>query len=164
MAPLDQRKNRALVNSVWISVLPHIEADFSAERLSDHTPCCILLVQDSGRKRASCFRYCNIWSTDDSFLPTVQRVRTQQFSGSSMFQLLHKLKMLRVELMPLRNGYSDALHKVDVLRDELTCAQNALALSPHDHMLQAQETKLKNDFAHWRRVVISIMNQRIKED
>lgn len=45
--------DRALVNSRWIDTFPQIEAEFTAERLSGHTPCCLRMVLDNRRMRAS---------------------------------------------------------------------------------------------------------------
>lgn len=145
-------------------LFPLIEAKFSAERLSDHSPCSIQMMPDNGVKRKTRFQYCNIWSAHDDFRNIMQSVWGRNIRGSTMYQILKNLKMLRVELRPLKRHFLGAMQKVKSLREALTQAQDDLALNPQDNALQDRERDIKLEFLHWSRVAASIMSQRTKEE
>lgn len=114
--------DKTLVNVQWIAAYPQVDTIFTAERLCDHTPLCVLLTLELSRRRTTCFRYCNMWSKDSSFLDIVQRAWQKKLSDFLMFQVLQKLKMLRRELRRLKKKYSAALQKVDDLKILYHCA------------------------------------------
>lgn len=127
-------------------------------------PCSIQLDQNSAPHRASCFKYCNMWSTHSNFLSTVEQVWNAPSHGSMMFKILQKVRKLRKALRPIKQTYSGTLQKVDELRTELTRIQDDLALHPTDRNLQRREHEMKEDFQHWSRAAISLMNQRTREN
>lgn len=135
--------DKVLGNTKWLELIAHVEAEFATENLSYHTPCLLHSLVEHNRRRLTTFKFCNMWSTDSSFLSIVQDVWRQHIHGSPMYQLLAKLKLLRQALKPLKVEYSGAAQKVDELRKELTRTQDALALSPDDTHLQIKEQALK---------------------
>ncbi|XP_074314069.1 uncharacterized protein LOC141649273 [Silene latifolia] len=70
------RLDRALVNQEWLQIRPDSFAHFYNEGLFDHTPCIVQAAPDTFMGRRS-FKYFNMWSQTDDFLPCVKQVWDQ---------------------------------------------------------------------------------------
>ncbi|XP_074301391.1 uncharacterized protein LOC141632776 [Silene latifolia] len=64
------RLDRALVNHEWIDQKKEFYAHFHLEGCFDHTRCIIQRLSDMGQRKGS-FKYFNMWSTTEHFLPCV---------------------------------------------------------------------------------------------
>ncbi|KAL2943499.1 putative glucan endo-1 3-beta-glucosidase eglC [Bienertia sinuspersici] len=90
------KTDRALCNGGWCDMVPTAETLFLPENDFDHTPMVIRSFHPQpGRKP---FRFFNYWCTNPNFLDTVMQVWGKQVHGYFMFQVMQKLKWLKVEL------------------------------------------------------------------
>lgn len=80
-----------------------------------------------------------MWGEDDSFLSLVLSVWQKLVSGSIMFQISHKLKLLQKVLSSIRRKYSDVIQIVDRLREELIDVQEMKTQFPHDRDIRLDE-------------------------
>ncbi|XP_074318028.1 uncharacterized protein LOC141654812 [Silene latifolia] len=96
------RIDRVLSNDEWLLQFPNVSIMFHPEGLFDHCPCTISLAT-SGIRRKGNFKYFNMWGKDPDFLHTVQEVWDAEVEGYKMFQLVKKLKWLKLPLKRL-NG------------------------------------------------------------
>ncbi|XP_074302949.1 uncharacterized protein LOC141637289 [Silene latifolia] len=94
------RLDRALENHEWVNERADYYAHFHVEGYFDHTPC-IIQRQSLKHQRKNCFKYFNIWSGVELFIPTVQKIWEKCISGTPMFQIAQKLRMLKNPLKAL---------------------------------------------------------------
>lgn len=89
-----QRKiDRVLVNDKWSVVFSFSEANFLAPGVSDHTSMIIRLAHHTPSRKP--FKFYNFWMAHPSFSDIVTQVWDSQLSGTSMFVLCQKLKLLK---------------------------------------------------------------------
>lgn len=100
--------DRVLVNEALVDSYPEVELWFKEEGLSDHTRL-IITMSNQPRKRAHCFKFCNMWGKDTQFLPIVDPEWQRQCQGDLMFQFMCKLRSLQKALSPLCKKYSDVM-------------------------------------------------------
>lgn len=102
--------DRALVNGDWMALFPAVEACFSQERLSDHTPIVIDLIQRASLSKPQ-FRFLNMWAQLDSFATIVQSIWGRKVHGTKQFVLMSKLHSWQQPLRALhRNSFPDVVH------------------------------------------------------
>ncbi|XP_074277681.1 uncharacterized protein LOC141601311 [Silene latifolia] len=66
------RLDRFMVNLEWMTQFPNMMAHFHPEGLFDHCPCTVSNSAVGDCKRDS-FKYFNMWSKEDAFIPTVTK-------------------------------------------------------------------------------------------
>lgn len=121
-------------------------------------------MTNARRPRQSCFRFCNMWSSDADFIPIVQNVWRQQVHGSLMFQIAVKFHRLRKALTPLRRKFTAVVDKVEELRQQLEEIQNKLDNDHSNVHLVTREREVKADFVFWNQAAHSYMRQKTKDD
>ncbi|XP_074299197.1 uncharacterized protein LOC141630250 [Silene latifolia] len=92
------RLDRALVNHTLLLLRPDYYAYFHVEGYFDHTPCLIQRTSNTMQKKR-CFKYFNMWSGVEQFIPCIKHVWGVRIHGTPMYQFVKKLKMLK---QPLR--------------------------------------------------------------
>ncbi|XP_074313317.1 uncharacterized protein LOC141648506 [Silene latifolia] len=79
------RLDRALVNHEWLDQRKEFYAHFHVEGCFDHTPCLIQRVCDMGQRKGS-FKYFNMWTAAEQFLPCVTQAWGSRVAGTPMFR------------------------------------------------------------------------------
>ncbi|KAK9672338.1 hypothetical protein RND81_12G094100 [Saponaria officinalis] len=100
------RLDRALGNKHWLVNMEGVYAHFHNEGIFDHTPCTIqstTLQTATGRS----FKYYNMWSAADDFLPCVMTGWRLRCWGTKMYCLTKKLKNLKQPLKMLNKQLYD---------------------------------------------------------
>ncbi|XP_074267057.1 uncharacterized protein LOC141590359 [Silene latifolia] len=142
------RLDRVLVNHDWLQCRNSAYVNFRNEGLFDHSPC---IIQDSmgnivGRKS---FKYFNMWSQVDEFLPCIQQYWDIIWQGTKMFKVVMKLKSLKKTLKELnKNLFGDVDNSSAHAWKALDTIQSQLKLSPTDPHLICQKrdaTKIYRD-------------------
>ncbi|KAL9237052.1 hypothetical protein vseg_011642 [Gypsophila vaccaria] len=133
------RIDRVLVNGAWLSSFPDWYAHFLFEGVFDHYPCMVQSVGAHFRK-PSPFKYFNMWS----MAPECKRIITERWSmevnGYIMFQVVHKMKLLKSDLRVLNKGlFSNVEHSADMSLQLLHLRQTELQASPADLELMMAE-------------------------
>ncbi|XP_059669250.1 uncharacterized protein LOC132314395 [Cornus florida] len=93
-ACIAKKLERALVNLGWTKNFPSSECTFLPPGISDHSPILITLDLNTPR-RCVPFRFFNTWSSHPKFHSTVHEVWITYIRGTSMFQVVQKLKLLK---------------------------------------------------------------------
>ncbi|XP_074315373.1 uncharacterized protein LOC141651567 [Silene latifolia] len=126
------RLDRVLVNHEWLQGRNDAYANFYNEGLFDHSPC---IIQDSmstfeGRKS---FKYFNMWSEVDEFLPCIQHHWCIRWKGTKMFKVVMKLKILKKPLKYLNKFlFADVENSTVHAWKILDALQSELKLNPID--------------------------------
>ncbi|XP_074305422.1 uncharacterized protein LOC141640587 [Silene latifolia] len=94
------RLDKALVNHEWIDQRKEYYAHFHVEGCFDHTPFLIQRVCDMGQRKGS-FKYFNMWSAAEQFIPCVSQAWGSRVAGTPMFRFVRKLKLLKQPLKQL---------------------------------------------------------------
>lgn len=87
---IQSKIDRVLVNSIWQDGFPMAHAHFLLDVY-------LILRAERSDSRPS-FKFFNIWSVHEPFLPTVGEVWSEEYEGTAMFQLCKKLKSLKKTL------------------------------------------------------------------
>ncbi|XP_030460546.1 uncharacterized protein LOC115680840 [Syzygium oleosum] len=145
-----QRKiDRVLVNDQWTSTFSYSKATFLAPRVSDHTPMIIRIVLPSLSRKP--FKFFNCWVSHPSFLPIVTQTWDSRITGTPMFILCCKLKILKERLKQLnKDSFSDISGCTAQARSALSITQDALVRDPLNLSLAALEKDQLHDFTSLR--------------
>ncbi|KAF8029778.1 hypothetical protein BT93_E2262 [Corymbia citriodora subsp. variegata] len=102
-----QRKiDRVLVNNHWCMVFSFSEASFLAPGISDHSPMVVRILAPASRRTP--FKFFNFWLTHPEFSSLVDQAWGVHVTGSPMFKLYTRLKILKGRLKCLnRDNFSD---------------------------------------------------------
>ncbi|XP_059669365.1 uncharacterized protein LOC132314526 [Cornus florida] len=130
---------RALVNQKWTSSFPISECNFLTPGISDHSPILVTLDINKPQRRTP-FRFFNAWSSHKLFLSSVQGVWSTHIKGTTMFQVVQKLKQLKTVLRTTcRKEFSELDSKIHAIQLELQSCQMDLDLYPSDSSLREPE-------------------------
>lgn len=77
------RIDRAMVNASWTQNWAHLETNILDSGFSDHSPLCVTLSSDVGRKGKS-FRFLNCLASHKEFMQIVEFGWSQDTYGSNM--------------------------------------------------------------------------------
>ncbi|KAF8012225.1 hypothetical protein BT93_I0377 [Corymbia citriodora subsp. variegata] len=115
-----QRKiDRVLVNNHWCSAFLFSEASFLPSGISDHTPMVVRILAPVSRRTP--FKFFNFWLTHPEFPTIVAQVWEVHVTGTPMFKLYARLKILKARLKSLnRDNFSDISLRVNAAKLALT--------------------------------------------
>ncbi|XP_056685776.1 uncharacterized protein [Spinacia oleracea] len=123
----------------WHTSYPEVCVDYLNPGLSDHSP--LLLDCKVVRQRGSRpFKFFNYMAEHPKFHQIVQEGWGSVVNGTPMFQVWHKLKVIKQGLKTLhRKEFARLEERIDGIRRELDDTQSQLAASPSDIDLQLTE-------------------------
>ncbi|KAK6150890.1 hypothetical protein DH2020_015822 [Rehmannia glutinosa] len=122
--------DRAMVDNDWLLDHPHSEAHFLPSGISDHSPCIVSMSLPSSIGKAP-WRFFNMWTDHDDFIPLVQDNWQRYIRGTAQFKLRMKLKLLKADLKELNSKhYSHISSRALKAKTELKEAQSQLESSP----------------------------------
>ena len=155
--------DRVLVNSAWLDAGWLAHGHFAMPGyLSDHSSCIINALDEQCRGRKS-FKFLNMWTQHDRFLPIVNNVWSANVYGSKMFVLCRKLKDLKMHLKELN---SQEFSHISTGSAEANAAlihlQNSLHDSPGDVLLQGHVMEAKAKALKLANAEHSFLSQQAK--
>ncbi|XP_077226303.1 uncharacterized protein LOC143859508 [Tasmannia lanceolata] len=159
-----RKLDRALVNDGWISAFPASFVKFKSQNISDHTPLVIFLQEElpNGPKP---FRFFNVWLEDLSIYETVERAWKEKVSGSPMYRITQKLKLVK-EAIKIWNknifGRMDV--KLPVVRRNLEDLQAQVKANPSNLELRKKADDLKDFFILTARQEEAILRQKARNN
>ncbi|KAM6569088.1 hypothetical protein CsatB_017073 [Cannabis sativa] len=140
--------DRVLANQKWLDNFPNAEAIFSAEGLFDHTPTIVSMYHEilSGKKP---FNYFRMWTSHSRYAEIVKGVWQQIISGSKMYQVISKLKKLKVAFKELnKKDFLNIQEVTEKAREELKDLQKKLQTEPLNHELIDKEVAARHKYGH----------------
>ncbi|MFS7905001.1 putative RNA-directed DNA polymerase [Helianthus anomalus] len=134
--------DRVLGNTKFIDLFQAAAACFHPYRLSDHTPCTLVLpsiVRDKPRP----FKFVNLLADKQGFMEEVQRIWGMDIQGVCMFQVVKKLKLLKTPLRKLMHHQGNLHENVKHARKELDECQCAADRDPSNSDLMNKLSRLQ---------------------
>ena len=129
--------DRILCNHAWIDLLSESNYTYLNHAINDHAPILLQLKAptNSGPKP---FRFYNYWMKCEGFNDFLQSFWTKKFEGYPIFQLICKLKYLKIGLKTWVNDYQHHTPRkqIELVRSKLTNIQQKFFVSPSDVLLQ----------------------------
>ncbi|XP_074299262.1 uncharacterized protein LOC141630325 [Silene latifolia] len=107
------RLDRVLINSEWSQKMPSMYAHFLPEGTFDHTPC-IIKSSDQSDSFKRPFKYYNMWGKEKNFIPKLTAWWTVHCQGTKMFQVVRKLKNLKVHLRQFNKDHFALILKMQL--------------------------------------------------
>ncbi|XP_020254066.1 uncharacterized protein LOC109831138 [Asparagus officinalis] len=125
------RLDRTLVNDAWINLYNSSHVEYLLPNCSDHSPALVSIYDEcvQGKKP---FKFFNMWSKHDDYLPTVTSIWQGKIPGCIMFSVTSKLKLLKIALKDLNKK---KFHNISeqVIRARINL-QNAQKYLQSDHL------------------------------
>ncbi|VFQ86685.1 unnamed protein product [Cuscuta campestris] len=142
--------DRILGNIEWI-INFNFKAHFREGGISDHSAMILKQVKHDTRHS---FKFCDMWTLDPHFPQIVKEVWEEKHEGTTMLQVVQKLKLLKSPLKSLNRQKFQHLDKqIDIIRTELLSAQailknqiDAQTLKTEEKLRQELHLKLKANF------------------
>ncbi|KAG6506034.1 hypothetical protein ZIOFF_031349 [Zingiber officinale] len=159
-----RKLDRCLINSDWLDVFPGYDYEVISLGLFDHSPL-IVHIKNLIPQRASPFKFFNMWTTHPHFKQIVSTVWRSPISGSHMFVLWSKLKLLAKELRVLnRVEFSDVFVRIANCKASLDHLQSNLHQAPLDQDLLDQERALAIHYRSLKFYEESYFRQKARAD
>ncbi|XP_074315526.1 uncharacterized protein LOC141651724 [Silene latifolia] len=156
------RLDRALVNHEWSDQKKEFYAHFHPEGCFDHTPCIIQRLSAMGQRKGS-FKYFNMWSTTEHFLPCVTQAWGHRITGTPMFKFVRKLKLLKQPLKQLnRELFADVENNTMRAWKHLESIQSQIRSDPTNPDLIGIEIKAAKEYQELQKACDSFLLQKSK--
>ena len=116
---------------------------------SDYSPMHIHLI-NATRKSCIPFRFFNNWQQAEGFQDILKGTWSIQVAGLPMFQVVKKLKYMKIELKQWRkNSFDSPSVKIHQLRGKLKEGHNKLVDDPTNVQIRREELLLQDKLGTW---------------
>ncbi|XP_074315359.1 uncharacterized protein LOC141651553 [Silene latifolia] len=157
------RIDRVLVNSDWIAQWPDWSAHFYPEGTFDHCPCIISYGMSGGNGHKKPFKFFNMWTKVPEFHSILEKGWDLTVSGTAMFKVVTKLKILKPLLKNLnRDMFSDIERNADVAYHLLLDYQLQLQKDPTNKSLMDMERQIRESYYFLADVRDDFLRQKSK--
>ncbi|XP_020245233.1 uncharacterized protein LOC109823370 [Asparagus officinalis] len=124
------RLDKTLVNDSWLHMFCSSQVEYLLPGFSDHSPALISIFEDNVQGKRP-FKFFNIWTKHDTFLPTVSKIWQTEVAGFKMYSVCTKMKLLRSALKELnKRHFSNISEQVLRAKHSLEEVQNNLQVNP----------------------------------
>ncbi|XP_021856024.2 uncharacterized protein [Spinacia oleracea] len=155
------RIDRVLSNSAWDDMFPNAEALYLPEGTYDHCPMVLSSYPTIHQKKP--FRFYNMWTSSDEFLPIVERNWSRYVYGCVMFRITQKLKWIKNDLKLLNHtGYSNVEATKVQLQAHLAEIQDKLQSDPTNIELSTAEKIAATAYWKTQDNLLSFLHQTSK--
>ncbi|XP_060960884.1 uncharacterized protein LOC133031410 [Cannabis sativa] len=152
--------DRVLANQAWLDFFTRAEALFLNEGTFDHTPV-VLNIYPAAPVGKKPFKYFRMWSSHPSYHTEVKKIWEGKISGSKMFQVVSKLKILKNFFRDLnREHYSDIQAAERKAKQDLEDIQGLLHQNLLDVNVQKQEKEIRELYVKIRKDYCSFLQQK----
>ncbi|KAL3634942.1 hypothetical protein CASFOL_021996 [Castilleja foliolosa] len=119
---IQQRLDRGVGSSDWITLFPQAEIHHLTPISSDHAP--ILLITAPDEKIPIPFKFENMWTDDPSCYDTVHSSWKKKAFGSPSYRLITKIKQVKSDLKLWNHSHFGNCHSMTTeLKNQLNCIQ-----------------------------------------
>lgn len=156
--------DKALVNEAWLHSYDAAEAIFLPPQNSDHNPCLIKVKPDVFLGN-HIFRFCNMWLKDLSFPTIFTNAWNTAISGTHMYKVVKKLKLVKQGLKNLhRSEFENITARVQLLKGQMEHVQELVRLNSGDRPLIILERHLKEKYQCSVTTELDLLKQKTKAD
>ncbi|XP_074304878.1 uncharacterized protein LOC141639720 [Silene latifolia] len=155
------RIDRVMSNDEWLLQFPDVSIMFHPEGLFDHCPCTILLAPHDIRRKGN-FKYFNMWGKD-TISRTCPEIWDSDVEGYKMFQLVKKLKWLKLPLKRLNgSAFSNIETSAQVAQMHMFSMQKKLHDDPLNLDVHVEEKAVCESFKLLQEARRSFLSQKAK--
>ncbi|XP_074289196.1 uncharacterized protein LOC141614342 [Silene latifolia] len=156
------RIDRVLANSDWLALWSDWLSHYQPEGTFDHCPC-IVSCGESCKRRKRYFKFFNMWSRVEEFGELVKEYWQMQITGTPMYIMARKLKMLKPCPRSLNRGlFSDIERNTDVAFNLLIDCQLQLQNDPTNVILMDKEKQLRESYQLMKESRTDFLKQKAK--
>ncbi|XP_057248909.1 uncharacterized protein LOC130590477 [Beta vulgaris subsp. vulgaris] len=153
--------DRVMGNDGWITDWQHTEVANLPEGEFDHCPLVIRSFVNESKKKP--FRFFNMWCQAEQFQEIVRQGWQCNISGTKMYMVVGKLKLLKKELKRLNaSQFGDVLVQHVEKYTKMMEAQTALHGNPSDMSLRALEKEAREAYVVAHRNYSLLLSQKAK--
>ncbi|GJY16798.1 RNA-directed DNA polymerase, eukaryota, reverse transcriptase zinc-binding domain protein [Tanacetum coccineum] len=110
--------DRVMVNEDFLKKYDQAHVIFNPYLVSDHSQS-VIIIPNSMKRKKKAFRFANFVADKEYFIPIVEKGWKIKVDGFQMFQLVKKIRSLKIHLRKLNWHNSNLFEKVEEFRDEL---------------------------------------------
>lgn len=154
--------DRVLVNQLWLNMNQESLVQFLPPGISDHAYSITKVLKEE-RLRGAPFRFKNIWALDEQFILIVTRVWSSHVQGCYMFQLVTKLKALKLDFKSLNvRKYQNLEKRVEEKLNILTGLQTQLLEDPSKSGLVSGINQAQMEYVELQKLWTGQLHQQAK--
>ncbi|KAL0304674.1 UNVERIFIED_CONTAM: hypothetical protein Sangu_3070300 [Sesamum angustifolium] len=154
-----KRLDRMLVNEAWLETWPGASYISALPSTSDHSPL-VLNGTNRGADRAI-FRFDNYLAQQPGFLSSVENIWKHHITGTTMYEIVNKLKLLKAEFRRQRQIKGNLTENVKRAKEFLDKAQELFATYKEDILLHLVKC-CRQVYSEAIKLEISMLKQRAK--
>ncbi|KAL0316613.1 UNVERIFIED_CONTAM: hypothetical protein Sradi_5539500 [Sesamum radiatum] len=155
-----ERLDRMLVNEAWLETWPEASYISALLSTSDHSPL-VLNGTNRGVDRAI-FRFDNYLAQQPGFLSSVENIWKHHITGTAMYEIVNKLKILKAEFRRQRQIKGNLTENVKRAKGFLDKAQELFATYKEDILLHLVKCLSTGGSRSHRVLDIEFLRQDIK--
>ncbi|GJT89551.1 RNA-directed DNA polymerase, eukaryota, reverse transcriptase zinc-binding domain protein [Tanacetum coccineum] len=106
----------------------------------------VIIIPNSMKRKKKAFKFANFVVDKESFIPTVEKGWKIKVDGLQMFQLVKKMRSLKIHLRKLNWQNGNLFEKVEEVRDELMNIQRKIDKDPYNKTLRNAEVAILKEY------------------
>ncbi|KAK4383213.1 hypothetical protein Sango_2797500 [Sesamum angolense] len=154
-----KRLDRMLVNEAWLDVWPGSSYLCTLPSTSDHSP--LILTGTNRDAEHAIFRFDNYLAHQPGFLDSVENIWKHRISGTSMYEIVCKLKLLKAEFRRQKKMKGNLTENVKKAKKFLDKAQALFTTYKEDILLNLVKC-CRRVYSEAVKLEISMLQQRAK--
>ncbi|KAL0302793.1 UNVERIFIED_CONTAM: LINE-1 reverse transcriptase [Sesamum angustifolium] len=154
-----KRLDRMLVNEAWLDKWPGASYNCALPSTSDHSP--LILTGTNREAEHTIFRFDNYLAHQPGFLGSVANIWRHHISGTTMYEIVCKLKALKAVFRRQRNLKGNLTENVNTAKKFLDKAQALFAIYKEDILLQLVKC-CRSVYSEAIKQEVSMLQQRAK--
>ncbi|GKA92743.1 RNA-directed DNA polymerase, eukaryota, reverse transcriptase zinc-binding domain protein [Tanacetum coccineum] len=158
-----KKLDRVMVNENFGECFSKAHAIFLPYLISDHIPT-MLVIPDGIKKQAKPFRFANHMADKNEFYQLVEEKWKNDIKGTKMFQVVKKLKSLKIPLKNLNRQNGNVFEKVVLLRDKLKEWQSKIDVDPNNSTVKKEGASILKEYKEAISDEGKLLLQKIKFD
>ncbi|KAK4384147.1 hypothetical protein Sango_3087400 [Sesamum angolense] len=154
-----KRLDRMLVNEAWLDIWPSSSYLSALPSTSDHSP--LILTGMTSYTDHAVFKFDNYLAQLPGFLDSVENIWKHRISGTAMYEIVCKLKLLKSEFRRLKKRTGNLTDNVQKAKTFLDKAQSLFTTYKEDIFLNLVKC-CRRVYAAAVKLEISMLHQRAK--
>nr|GEW63044.1 hypothetical protein [Tanacetum cinerariifolium] len=156
-----KKLDRVMVNEDFMKKYSQTHVIFNPYLVSDHSQA-VIIFPNSMKKKNTAFKFANFVADKDDFKTIVEKEWRTKVGGFQMFQLVKKLRNLKVHLKKLSWQNGNLFEKVDKIRDNLKNIQRDIDKDPYNKALRKEDVAILKEYMTTREDEEKILFQKSK--
>ncbi|GJY41345.1 RNA-directed DNA polymerase, eukaryota, reverse transcriptase zinc-binding domain protein [Tanacetum coccineum] len=136
--------DRVMVNEDFMKKYVQAHVIFNPYLVSDHSQA-ILIFPNGMKRKKKAFKFANFVADKEYFIPMVEKEWKIKVDGFQMFQLMKKMRNLKIHLRKLSWQNGNLFEKVEKVRENLKNIQRDIDRDPYNKTLRDEEGRYQRN-------------------